>query len=716
MIQEIIKRTLRIPTMQITPGDGQTITRQLDSTLMSVGFKLSKDALEYFNALHPAIVKDTATNILAVIRELVGDHIKHNVYFIDFPNNVPDTVEFWMGLISDALLDPDSASKIAAQLQIGVINLLDLPKYGKYLHSYEDMIADHEKFIPSVKDRITILHLGKSLPEEVVTLYHSLAGSVIPLNDDDRKLLRKLTEVCLTESQPNMIPIRENKAIINSIRIENDISLIVDTPTDVLRVACALSDGDVTLLEKTKFKSFPRKIRRALISTLDKIIKNQPAKLADVNQYSEQWKRLGERLHVYEYRQWPDAQDVFTIARGDKKVCSLAARIEIAFSEVNIGKAILLLSSSPGMFFRSLDRIIRSVLVKEMNMLTEVVEKTISRVSTRVILSVREHLQNRLIQGTDRIFANRKGTAWVTNDDRPPFERTIIEKFFDIFDKNILSRIQPIERLVIDKPILEVAIPLSDKNKTSGFAIMPRGSIMPIGNKILRFFIHWKQNFQQTDYDLSAIMLDENFKSVGHLSYTNLREYDGVHSGDITEAPDGASEFIDINLEKTGCKYIVPSINVYCGESFEEVGESFFGFMERTLGQKGKPFEPATVRIKSDIRGKGKVSLPLVFIKGANNKWCAKWIHLYLNGMPTMNRIEANRISTALLVSSIVKHEYLCIEYLVELMKQKADSFSLYQGQKITDPVTFIGLKKPEGLPNGSTIFTLNNLQNLLPA
>jgi stress response protein SCP2 len=60
----------------------------------------------------------------------------------------------------------------------------------------------------------------------------------------------------------------------------------------------------------------------------------------------------------------------------------------------------------------------------------------------------------------------------------------------------------------------------------------------------------------RTDYDLSVLMLNEKFEYANQLSWTNLRTEDGVgvHSGDITSAPDGASEFIDIDLGKVECK------------------------------------------------------------------------------------------------------------------------------------------------------------------
>ena len=57
---------------------------------------------------------------------------------------------------------------VAPRLAAGVVNLLDLPAYGRYQHTYEEMIAAHADLIPALKDRRTLLHLGGSLDEEVI--------------------------------------------------------------------------------------------------------------------------------------------------------------------------------------------------------------------------------------------------------------------------------------------------------------------------------------------------------------------------------------------------------------------------------------------------------------------------------------------------------------------------------------------------------------------
>ena len=61
---------------------------------------------------------------------------------------------------------------------------------------------------------------------------------------------------------------------------------------------------------------------------------------------------------------------------------------------------------------------------------------------------------------------------------------------------------------------------------------------------------------------LSAVLYDAEWRYREHISYTNLRSesYRACHSGDITSAPEGACEFIDIDI---------PSVVAYGGRSLE---------------------------------------------------------------------------------------------------------------------------------------------------
>ncbi|MER6125827.1 TerD family protein [Streptomyces sp. NPDC001795] len=714
----VIRHTRRLPSPVGAAGEGDVAARQFDAALMSVGFKLSAGLLEHLSGLSEATVVDTAARTLPTIREMVGDHVRHNVYFIDFPANVPDTFDFWMQCIAEALADDASRVRTVAQLQTGVLDLLTLPSYGNYRHSYTEMLAAHDELIAAVGDRMTVLHLGSDLDDEVTALYLALAGSTTPLGEDDLRDLRVLAEHRVNGPQPEAIPIRENRALINQARLNAGADLLLDTVTDVLRLACALSEGDVTLQEPTRFRALSRPVRRALLAGLDAVVAVAPAKLADVHAHREAWKRLGERLHPHEYPRWPHAAEVFAIARGEKKAQSFESRVEELLGLSDVTAAAELLKSAPGKLFRSLDRLLRTALTQdERDAVVAAAEQVAPKVSGRVVLSVREHFHNRDGEtGERRVFVNRLGRAWVTSDTRAPVLPRERKRLVTALDAEIRRRLPATGHLLIDPDILDVALPLSGKATSSGLGVLPRGSVTPVHGELLRFFVYWKQTHHRTDYDLSALMLDARYTTLSWLSYTALTDIEGEHSGDITDAPDGASEFINLRLGAVRGTFIVPQVNIFSGEGFEEVEESFFGFMLREAEQQGRPFEPRTVRMKSDLRGPGRVALPLAFQRGRDGQWRAKWLHLYLKGNPSANRVEGNRVSVATLLRGIVERDHLTVRYLTDLMADGAATVALWDGETIPDgPVTYIGLERPEGLHPDSRILTPENLRDLIP-
>lgn len=475
----------------------------------------------------------------------------------------------------------------------------------------------------------------------------------------------------------------------------------------------------MTLQEPTRLRTLPRSVRRALLAGLDAVVAAAPAKLADVNGHRERWKRLGERLHPHEYPQWPHAADVFAVARGEKTVRSLESRVEELLARGDTTAAVELLKAAPGRLFRALDQLLRdSRTQEERDVVVAAAEQLVPSVSGRVVLSVRQHLHNREQEtGEQRVFVNRLGRAWVTDDTRRPVFAPERKRLIAALDAELRRRLPAADHLLIDPDVLDVALPLSGKATSSGLGVLPRGSVSRVDGELLRFFVYWKQSERSTDYDLSAALLNADYSTASWLSYTNLRGVGGEHSGDITNAPDGASEFINLRLGAVRATCIVPQINIFSGEGFEEVEESFFGFMLREGEQKGRPFEPRTVRMKSELRGPGRVALPLVFLRASDGRWRAKWLHLYLKGTPSSNRVEDNRVTVAALLRGIVEREQLTVRHLTELMTGSGTTVTLWDGETVpAGPVTYIGLEHPAGLHPQSRIVTPENLRDLIPA
>ena len=715
----VLRHTFRVPLPTGPAGEGAIAARQFDAVLLSVGFKLSADLLERLSGLSEETVVRIAGRTLRTVRELVGDHVRHNSYFINFPANVPATEDFWMACIADALRDEKTRAGTLDQLWTGVVNLLSLPTYGRYQHTYAEMLAAQDELIAAAGDRLTVLHPGGEPADELTALYLALAGSTTPLGEEHQGDLRVLAERCVDGPQPEAIPVRENRALVNQARLKVGSGLLLDTVTDVLRLACAVSGGEVTLLAPTRFRSLSRPVRRALLAGLDSVVAANPAKLSDVAVHREEWKRLGERLHPHEYPRWPHAAEVFAVARGERKAPSFDGRVEELLAEGDLLGAVKLLKAAPGKLFRALDRLLRTALTQEeRDAVVAAAEQVAPEVSGRVVLSVREHLHNRGREtGESRVFVNRRGRAWVTDDERAvvgPVER---ERLIAVLDDETRRRLPSPERLLIDPDVLDVALPLSGKATAAGLGVLPRGSLSAVEGKLLRFFVYWKETERRTDFDLSALMLNADYSTNTWLSYTSLTEVEGEHSGDIVEAPDGASEFINLRLGAVRGAFVVPQVNIFAGEGFEEVEESFFGFMLREGEQQGRPFEPRTVRMKSELRGAGRVALPLVFLRGDDGRWRAKWLHLYLKGSPSANRVEGNRVTVATLLRGIVEREQLTVRHLVGLMTGEATTVTLWDGETIPDePVTFIGMRRPAELAAGSLVVTPENLRDLIPA
>jgi hypothetical protein len=96
-----------------------------------------------------------------------------------------------------------------------------------------------------------------------------------------------------------------------------------------------------------------------------------------------------------------------------------------------------------------------------------------------------------------------------------------------------------------------------------------------------------------------------------------------THSGDLTSAPEGAAEFIDVRLsaaksrtsyDKVPWRYLAPAVYRYSGPSFGELDEAFAGWMLRDEPSSDrKTFDPATVVNAFALTGSRGTALPFVY-------------------------------------------------------------------------------------------------------
>jgi len=169
------------------------------------------------------------------------------------------------------------------------------------------------------------------------------------------------------------------------------------------------------------------------------------------------------------------------------------------------------------------------------------------------------------------------------------------------------------------------------------------------------------ETFRQirTDIDLSLGLYNENWDYIEHISYTNLRseKFDGLyHSGDIVDAPEGASEFIDMDiltLRERQVRYAVFNVYSYTEQGFNEIPECFFGWMEREDINTGEIFEPKTVVNKIYLASPTTICLPVVFDLKLRK---AIWLDVSLRSDPNwVNNLEANRNNVVLISKALIE-------------------------------------------------------------
>jgi hypothetical protein len=139
-------------------------------------------------------------------------------------------------------------------------------------------------------------------------------------------------------------------------------------------------------------------------------------------------------------------------------------------------------------------------------------------------------------------------------------------------------------------------------------------------------------------------MFDNNWEYVSDISYYNLRQGSCYHSGDITSAPHGACEFIDMDLPfvlKSNARYIVMSIMCFTGQSFINLPECFGGWMMRQRPDSGEIFDPRTVKDKVDITGSTRTCVPVI-VDAQDRK--VYWADVGLKGRGQINNAARNSV------------------------------------------------------------------------
>lgn len=421
------------------------------------------------------------------------------------------------------------------------------------------------------------------------------------------------------------IPIKENLALYVAIMapilgsaIDEQRCLVgFKTAKDVLRLAVAYSDGDVTLATNTRFRSFKRSERKLLLSLIERTshiaenMANEP----------ERWKRLGEKLHPGEYlNQFPKTVGAFCMIRSGASIPTFNSIMEkLMRKPIDVSALADHLMTRPGMFARYLDFCLRnSNDESERNQVAFKFISVAQAVSPRVLLQMINHFRNR--NNHVRLAVGKKDGAAAKALDRGC--DPLPADFCNRLSKDLANELWQLLRkngntaasVYIDPEAHceKLIFPDSLRVLSPGSRVAACGSrfSMPEGN-IIRCFLYWKGQdtdiFDGIDIDLSVGFYDADFEHCNaFISYFSpaVACIHGVHSGDRrSSGVNGSAEYVDFDIsaaKAVGIRYAVLFANSFSGDSFASLETAFCGLMVRD-GITGDIFEPATVTDRYDL-------------------------------------------------------------------------------------------------------------------
>lgn len=426
-------------------------------------------------------------------------------------------------------------------------------------------------------------------------------------------------------------------------------------PTDVLRYAALVSGGDSSLSEPSRFH-LSRAQRRRVAALLDRVIK----KLADdpyKNHYddiadqfarnNDEWKHLAHAIHFKELHARGQLSDVVDgwlshVMHGCLKTFN--SRVEESLYDVqtdvhtfddHIPGLLNLLSSRPGEFARRLVEVLRKTMPSRHGRVIDAFSDVADKVSTPVLIQLWNLLQFPAGR-TDGVPERRtvavktaKGQLAVVIDSKimKDVTKDEAEKLIRVIEKALSGRKK--ENLVELGPDAgQYTVPMGTRSASAGGRQIGRGSRVKIDgwnpdSSVIRLFIHWhdiknSDYYGRVDLDLSAIYATADFSEARQVSYTNLRDIGVTHSGDLTSAPYGAAEFIDVDAKTLldhGYRYVITTVYSFTGQPFSAIPEASAGFMVRHSGesQNGKIFDARTVATKYDLVLNSTNSTPFIF-------------------------------------------------------------------------------------------------------
>jgi hypothetical protein len=599
------------------------------------GFTFDGAAVAALKQLNTATLARVRALLVEQLKEAVGANVTYRPLFRHFPNDIPNDIEFLFQKLVNYL---DAAwrrpEKGLAVLSCGHLvngDVFDLDDFGACpicQRAAPELDASKPDLVP-LSEITPLKMLSATTSAGVLQAFANAAQARTSLSESYKDFVREVIardiDAAVTHV-PAEMPFKENMALVVGMLLKGGAAQeallsYVKTSTDALRIAVALSGGDLSLAEACKFK-LSNAERRFILRALEQLPQSQGQMQGDMVGYVGRWIRLGEVLHVGQHAtKYPKTGACFSVLRNnpetivtfDGAVARLFEKSEL--TKVQWDELLALLSQRPGEFARKLDALLQRGGLDQETVLARF-KPLVGALSVPMLLTLLAHFRTRGEAAAFRAFMPKGSVAKMHvayGDNRQPLALTVRSDVIAMARAELVARFAKkpaLGKVFIDDTLDGILVPTAQRSASTGLVTVPRGSRLAYDTSkgFLRLFVHWTQTRETgtIDVDLTAGLYDENWQLCDQMSWTNMSSWGrSTHSGDVRSAPapHGAAEFIDVDLEAVkaaGVRYVLVNVYSWTGQKFKDF-PAIAGFMERDEPRRGDHFEAKTVANKFNL-------------------------------------------------------------------------------------------------------------------
>jgi len=448
-------------------------------------------------------------------------------------------------------------------------------------------------YLPSNNENIT---KGEVEPSKLVKARE--------LNLVDDEMIEKL--FVELEKYMEYIQMKETLTTVSNYILQKEGVLIGDfkTATDILRLIAKISGVELNN-KHIHFAYFSRTVLSQLMNKLENLKNIMP----DVKRYSKPWhsffKLYAKKINFNKY---PKVRNAVDMLFGDISYMTERGKIneEInrlpTMSEEDLDNFVKEYTVFYGDYIREILSLLNKANENQHEKLLLGLENCVTKVNTRILFQLYDRIINlKANNKTVPRLVNSKG-KWRILQESINLSDELLNRVLQIVEDGIKAQLKEkgsLGKVYIDKSYKDIMLTTSEKDSNVSLRPMTRGSRIKFNpnTEVLRFFVAWKNLDEKTlkelnaysdrvDVDLSALTFDENLEFNDVVAYYNQKKSYFAFSGDITNAPEGALEYIDVfdleKLKKKGDRYVLIEIRSYNGYTFKEINTVYAGVMELT--------------------------------------------------------------------------------------------------------------------------------------